>query len=124
MPQTNEQAERALKERDRLYRNYRLLKRQHRQNLYAEHPQGWRLKQFALQLNRFRMPDAAAFLTYIKEENRAWLCTAPPDIRAEALSLVDERIMRIRTREGLLPLDDPLPDEADDVWQLAKRELA
>ena len=120
---TNEAAERALKERDRLYRNYRLLKRQHRQNLYAEHPQGWRLKQFALQLQRFRMPDAAAFLTYVREENRAWLCTAPPDIRDEAKALVNERIQRIRTREGLLPLDDPLPDQDDDVWQLAKREL-
>jgi hypothetical protein len=120
-----EAAEKALKERDRLFRNYRLLKRQHRHTLYAEHPQGWRLKQFALHLQRFRLPDAAEFLSYIKEENRSWLLTAPPELRAEALSLVNERIMRIRTREGMLPLDDPLPfgEEDDSVWQLAKQEL-
>lgn len=122
----NEQAEKALKERDRLYRHYRLQKRQHRQNLYALHPQGWRLKQFALQLQRFRMPDASAFLTYVREEARSWLCTAPPEVRAEALSLVDERIQRIRQAHGLLPLDDPLPfgEEVDSVWQLVKQELS
>ena len=94
------------------------------------------MRQFALQLNRFQITDAAAFLTYVREEARSWLCTAPPELRAEALSLVNERIQRIRQGQGLVPLDDPIPDlagraagaaapdEADDVWQLAKRELA
>jgi len=120
----NEQAEKALRERDRLYRHYRQARRSHRQTIYAEHPQGWRLKQFALQLARFKLADAAAFLTYVQEENRSWLLTAPPDIRSEALSLVNERIMRIRQAHGLLPLDDPLPEEEDSVWQLCKQELA
>ena len=31
--------------------------------------------------------------------------------------------MRIRQAHGLLPLDDPLPGEDDDVWQMCKREL-
>jgi FMN phosphatase YigB (HAD superfamily) len=118
-----EAAEKALRERDRLYRHYRAARRSQRQTLYVEHPQGWRLKQFAQQLARFKLPDAAAFLTYVREENRAWLCTAPPDIRHEALSLIDERIMRIRQAHGLLPLDDPLPEEEDSIWQLCKQEL-
>jgi hypothetical protein len=124
-PQRNQPGERTLKERDRLYRHYRLQKRQQRQNLYAEHPQGWRLKQFALQLNRFKLPDAAAFLSYVQNENRSWLCTAPPEIRAEALSLVNERIQRIRAAHGMLPLDDPIPfgEEENSIWQLCKQEL-
>ena len=40
------------------------------------------------------------------------------------VQLVDERIQRIRMNAGLLPMDDPLPEQDDDVWQLAKRELA
>jgi hypothetical protein len=126
MPQTKEAAERALRERDRLYRHYRQARRSYRQTLYAEHPQGWRLKQFAQQLARFKLPDAAALLTYVREENRSWLVTAPPELRAEALSLVNERIMRIRQAHGLLPLDDPLPwgEEEDNIWQLCKQELS
>jgi hypothetical protein len=129
MPRTERQqeaVEKALRERNKLYSLYRLARRQHRQTLYAEHPQGWRLKAFALQLARFKLPDGPAFLTYVQEENRSWLCTAPPDIRHEALTLIDERIMRIRQEHGLVPLDDPLPwgEEEDNIWQLCKQELA
>ena len=121
MRQSNEQAEKALKERAQLNAAYRRARSAHRRELYEQEP---RLRQFALQLNRFQMPDAAAFLTYVREENRSWLVTAPPELRAEALSLVNERIQRIRQTQGLVPLDDPLPEQDDDVWQLAKRELA
>jgi len=126
-------AEKALKERAQLNAAYRRAKSAHRRDLYEQEP---RLRQFALQLNRFQMPDAAAFLTYVMEENRSWLVTAPPEIRAEALSLVNERIQRIRQVRGLVPLDDPIPDlagraagaEAPDqdnsVWQLCKQELS
>jgi len=127
MRQSNEQAEKALKERAQLNAAYRRAKSAHRRDLYEQEP---RLRQFALQLNRFQMPDAAAFLNYVREENRSWLVTAPPEIRAEALSLVNERIQRIRQTQGLVPLDDPIPafggpgEEADDVWLLCKQELA
>lgn len=127
-----EQAEKALKARDALYRNYRVQKRLHRHELYEQQP---RLRAFALQLNRFHLEQAAEFLTYVQEENRGWLCTAPPEIRAEALSLINERVQRIRQGHGLVSLDDPIPDLAgraagaeapeqdDNVWQLCKREL-
>lgn len=125
-PTQREQVEKALRERDRLYRHYRAAKRSYRQNLYAEHPMGWRLKAFASHLARFKMPDAAAFLTYVMEENRSWLLTAPPELRAEAKTLVNERIMRIREAHGLLPLDDPLPwgEEEDSIWLLCRQELS
>lgn len=120
MPPT-EQAERALRERARLNAAYRRAKSAHRRDLYEGEP---RLRQFALQLNRFQMPDVAAFLTFVKEENRSWLLTAPPELRAEALALVGERIQRIRMTHGLLPLDDPPPGEEPDVFQLCRQELA
>jgi len=129
MPPTerNAAAEKALKERAQLNAAYRRARSAHRRDLYEQEP---RLRQFALQLNRFQMPDAAAFLTYVMEENRSWLVTAPPEIRAEALSLVNERIQRIRQTQGLVPLDDPIPafgeagEEADSVWRLCKQELS
>lgn len=122
MPPTerNEAAEKALKERQRQYARYQRQKHAHRRELYEREP---RLRSFALQLQRFGASDAVSFLRYVREESHGWLCTAPPELRAEALSLVDERIMRLRMKEGMLPLDDPLPGEEDDVWQLAKREL-
>jgi hypothetical protein len=115
--------ERALEERNRLYRHYVAAKRSRRQDLYATHPQGWQLKLFAEQLGRFTAADAAAMLSYVQGQARDWLATAPPEMRHEALALVDERIQRIRERAGLHPIDDPLPGEADDVFQLCRREL-
>jgi hypothetical protein len=44
-------------------------------------------------------------------------------MRYEALTLVSERIQRIRARHGLATFDDPLPGQADDLFQACKREL-
>jgi hypothetical protein len=63
-------------------------------------------------------------LTYVREAARGWLTTAPPEIRAEALSLVGEQIIAIRLRAGLNPFDDPLPGEDPDLFQLCKQELS
>ena len=114
-------ADKALRERDRLWRHYRSDRLARRQGLYDATP---RLKEFGRQLRLFTSGDAAGFLTYVEEENRGWLCTATPEIRAEALSMVAERIQRIRVRAGMHPMDDPLPGEEDDLYQLCRRELA
>ena len=119
-PRPTGAAEKALKERERLWRHYRSQRQKRRQELYQGHP---RLEAFGRQIRRFGPDDAAGFLTYVEEENRAWLITAPPEIRAEALSMVSERIQRVRAREGLAPFDDPLPDEENDLYQMCKQEL-
>jgi hypothetical protein len=116
-------AERALVERNILWRQYQAAKRSRRQDIYATHPQGWHLKAFADQLNRFQSADAAAMLAYVQAQARDWLTTAPPEMRYEALTLVSERIQRIRARHGLATFDDPLPGQADDLFQACKREL-
>lgn len=116
-------ADKAIRERERLWRHYRSDRLSRRQELYDAHPQGWMLKEFHQQLRRFTAADAAAFLTYVREANRQWLITAPPELRAEALTMVNERIQRIRVGAGQVPMDDPLPEEEDDIYQLCKREL-
>jgi hypothetical protein len=118
------EADKALKERDLLYRRYRAAKRAHRDTLYREHACGPDLRAFAAHIHRYDLRDAEMMLLYVREMARGWISSAPPEIRAEALSLVNEQIMRIRTRAGLAPFDDPLPGEADDVFQMCKQELA
>jgi hypothetical protein len=119
-----DEANEALEERAILFRRYRAARKAHRDTLYQTHPCGPDLAAFAARLRGFtQLTDAAAMLTYVSEAARSWLSIAPPEIRAEALSLVSERIVTIRVHAGFAPFDDPLPGEADDVFRLIKREL-
>ena len=118
-------ADKAVAERNFLYRQYRAARKAHRDAIYATHPLGPELQTFAYQLTRYtQLRDASAMLNYVREIARGWLALAPPEIRAEALSLVNERIIAIRTHAGLTPFDDPLPGEDSDLFQLCKAELA
>jgi hypothetical protein len=120
-----DEVDEALEERAFLYRRYMTAKIAYRDNLYRTHPCGPDLAAFAARLRGFtQFTDAAAMLAYVREAARSWLSLAPPEIRAEALSLVSEQIVTIRVHAGFAPFDDPLPGEADDVFQLIKRELA
>ena len=79
-----------------------------------------------MQLHRFGRNDATAMLRFVREQARGWLATAEPQMRSEAASLCNERIIQIRMRSGKEPFDDPLPgDEREkrDVWQQCKQEL-
>ena len=51
-------AEKALKERERLWRHYRSQRQKRRQELYQGHP---RLEEFGRQIRRFGPDDAAGF---------------------------------------------------------------
>ena len=118
------EADKALEERALLFRRYRAARRAHREALYLTHPCGGDLQTFAAQLRRYtQLTDATAMLAYVREVARSWLSLAPPEIKAEALSLINERIVTIRVHAGFAPFDDPLPGEADDVFQLCKQEL-
>lgn len=118
-------ADKAVAERNLLYRQYRKARQAHRDTIYATHPLGPELQTFAYGLTRYtQLVEALAMLTFVREMARGWLALAPPEIRAEALSLVSERIVAIRQHAGLVPFDDPLPGEEADVFQLCKAELA
>lgn len=116
------EADRAIRERERLWARYRAARRDNRRRLY-QMPDGEKLHAFALQIGRYGISDAALFLAYVQEQARGWLATAELEMRQEALALVSERIQRVRVAEGLPPFDDPLPGEAEDLWQACKREL-
>jgi len=118
-------AEEALQERDRLLRAYRRARNEYREQLFAR-PGGEMLQEFARQLHRYGRRDATAMLAYVREQARGWLATVEPQIRVEALSLINERIIAIRQRAGMVPFDDPInpANDENDVWQQCKRELA
>lgn len=121
-----ETAEEALRERDLLLRQYRRARNEYREQLY-QRPGGEYLAQFALHLQRFGKQDATAMLRFVREQARGWLATAEPQMRIEAASLCNERIIQIRMRSGKEPFDDPLPGDTErdkiDVWQQCKQEL-
>jgi hypothetical protein len=116
-------AEKALAERDRLYRNYWDAKRRQYEELFVTEPYGERLRTFRSTLNHFNIEDSDRMLLYIHCACHNWLRDAPDEIRAAALEMIGYRIVRIRQRAGLVPFNDPLPDEELDVFQLCKREL-
>lgn len=125
VPVEKGETDKALEERNLLWRRYRAARKAHRETLYIKHPCGGDLQTFAAQLKRYtQLSDATAMLTYVRAAARSWLTIAPPEIKAEALSLINEHIIRIRTNAGLPPFDDPLPGEPDKVFQQCKQELA
>jgi hypothetical protein len=118
-------ADDAMRERQALMKHYAKTRREYRDALFAT-PEGERLHEFTVQLRRYGRTDAMNMVLYVREQAHGWLATAQPQIRCEALSLVNERIADIRVRSGLPPFDDrpfPGPDDAHDVWQQCKREL-
>jgi hypothetical protein len=112
--------DKALEEKDRLYRRYRAAKRAQLEELFGQEP---RLKAFHATLGHFGIDDAERMINYVHTEAQKWLRAAPADTRFAALELVSYRIQRIRARAGLVPLDDPLPGEDDDLFRLCKKEL-
>jgi hypothetical protein len=119
-----ERVEKAIRERDTLYRQYRATKKRDFETLCRISGYGDRLRKFAATLNHFGIEHAARMRLYVEDECRQWLRDAPQDIRNEALSLVGNRIVQVRQRAGLVPFDDPLPDEPDKIFQTVKRMLA
>src|SRR3954466_13029132 len=109
-PQT---ADEAMRERHRLQRYYIKSRNEYRHQIYKT-PGGEQLQEFAKQLERYGAGDASAMLRYVRESARGWLATAEPQLRPEALSLCNERIIAIRTRGGRHPFSDPLPEDGKD----------
>lgn len=116
------EADKAIRERERLWARYRAARRAHRQRLYNQ-PDGPYLHSFALQMARYGINDGAALLAFVREQARGWLATAEPEMRQEALAIVSDRIQRVRVSEGLPPFSDPLPGEEEDLYQACRREL-
>ena len=113
--------DKALNERQQLSRSYRASKRAQFERAFAEEP---RLEDFGKDIRACGAHDAEQLIKAVKRHNHNWLRNASADTRALALELVDRRIIQIRTRAGLAPIDDALPGEPDSVWEICKRILA
>jgi hypothetical protein len=117
-------ADKALEDRDRLYRRYRVIKKAEFERLCADPIWGERLRKFVVTLKDFGADDADRMIMFVQYQGDMWLRSAPDDIRFAALQAIDRRIIRIRQRAGLAPFDDALPGEEDDVFQICKKALA
>ncbi len=117
---TTDTLEKALKDRDRLTRNYRASKRAQFERAYKAEP---RLREFNLQISRCGIADANLMISFCGALHALWLRNAAPETRGLALEIISRRIVRIREGAGLAPIDDALPWEPDDVFQICKRIL-
>lgn len=117
------EAEKALKERDRQYRQYQRHKREEYTALFARPVYGERLRKFHKTLGHFGAKDPPRLLAYVRKESFEWLGGAPYEIRLAALHLINTRITRLRLRAGKAPFDDPLWDQPDNPFRLCKQEL-
>ncbi len=113
--------EKALEERDRLARNYRAAKRAQFERAFAAEP---RLRGFDREIRRCGIEDADLMISLCRAHHGIWLRNTSDETRALALEIVDRRIVQIRTKAGLAPIDDALPWEADDVFQTCRKILA
>lgn len=113
----NDRLEKALQERTQLTRAYRVAKRAQFERAYAAEP---RLRDFARTVKACGIEDAEKMIALCRQ---AWLNCTDPETRACALEIIDLRIIQIRMRAGLAPIDDALPGEADDIFQLCRRIL-
>lgn len=116
-------AEKAIAERDRAARIYRAARKAELKRLFNSEPYGKQLWRLHATISHYGITDAAAMKEYVQREVDSWLGDAPHDIRYEALRLIDNRIVRIRQRAGLIPFDDPLPGEPDKAFQSIKKML-
>ena len=64
--------------------------------------------------------DGVALITHVRMEG--WL-EADREARQDALSLINVRIMHLRERAGLPPIDDPLPGAPNNVFLTIRKLL-
>ena len=116
-------ADKALADRDRLYRRYRAAKREQYAELFADPVHGDRLRKFSATLGHFSIEDGDRMVAYWKEQCARWLNAAPGDMQLAALQMLDERCIRLREKAGLPAFDDALPGEELTVFQQCREAV-
>ena len=115
--------DRALAERAELESLYKYAKRKEKRGLYADPVYGKTLQNFVAALNKFGPDEGDRMVEFVKAEQRNWLHAAPYEFRCAALTACSEKQMRVRIKQGLPALDDPLPGQPDNVFFSCKRVL-
>jgi hypothetical protein len=71
-------------------------------------------------LDRLEANSAAPLLDFMRRID--WISISY-DVRLTALHQINQKIMRLRERAGLPPLDDPVPGQADNVFRRVRSML-
>lgn len=98
-------------------KNYNRLVREEREHAYSL-PGGEAALKLVGWAKRMTLEDGDELIARVK--------ALPPlkeATRFRLLADLDRAIVSLRLRNGLAPLDDPLPGEEDDVFRIVKREL-
>lgn len=109
----------ATKERQQLSAAWRRWQNEQREKLLAG-PDGNQFRILNDFLNGMNLDDGAVLIAMVEAD---W-AHAGPDMKFEALSLIDRAIIALRARNGLPAFDDPLSDEAPSVFQIIREVLA
>jgi hypothetical protein len=111
-------AEKALAERDDLFRLWRKWRRERLENLLSG-PHGERARELVAFLETMTLEDGARLVKLVR--TAGWAGT-DADTKFEVLSLINAAVTALRKRAGLAEIDDPLPPEKASAF-LIIREL-
>lgn len=114
------QAEKRLVEKDRLAAGYRADLRRRTEAL-RDGPHGAQVRELMRFARTMGLSDGPALVRRVEASGLAEAMGASD--RALLLTILSSAIQRLRERNGLPPLDDPLPDQPLNVFERIKRIL-
>ena len=112
-------ARKAAEERAQFNAAWQRWRNEQREKLLAG-PYGEQFQRLIGFLDDMGLHDSVALIGMVEAEWKH----ADADMRFAALSLIDSAIITLRERHGLPTFDDPLPDEAPNVFQIIHEVLA
>jgi hypothetical protein len=83
-------------------------------------PHGSTIAQLMLRLDQLELSSAAVLLDFMRRTD--WN-EVSCDARLIALHQINDAICRLRERNGMAPLDDPLPGQPDNVFRRVRQML-
>jgi hypothetical protein len=78
------------------------------------------IAELMIQLDQLELSSAAALLACVRRTD--W-STISYDTRLTVLHQINQAIMRLRERNGMAPIDDPLPGQPDNVFRRIQQTL-
>jgi hypothetical protein len=112
-------ADEALAERGEMFRRWKRWRKE-RVAAVLNGPHSDAARELVGFLESMTLADEAALLAFVKQG--PWR-EADSDTRFEILALVDTAIVRLRERDELVPIDDPLPDAPPGAFLLLREWL-
>lgn len=119
-PMVASPADKASYERSQLLRHYNKAMTRRRAELLSG-PHGEQIKGLLQILDSLTDSSVGALTSYLAKCQ--WFLNADWNTRLDILSIINTAIMRFRVRQGLPPIDDPLPGEAPNFFLIARQNM-